>query len=295
MAAPVAGRIGVEPEHPRRGDQLTDEGFDPLRARSMAGDRHRAAFGARLRDRFGVAAVVTADEVAPAVQDQRDVAVWAEHGRTAGAAAQVRGEPPAVEHHDGLRARTRIVAERAQCLAGRRMERAAAARDVAHVEHLDRGQRQRVHALRQLESIELGPALGTRGRRAGQIDGTGLGGAPAGDRPGVVAGIPLLLVGGVVLLVDDDQAEVAERREDRRAGTDTDPGGPGTQSSPLVEPLALREPGVEHGDAVAEPGRDPADRLRGEADLGDEQDRAAAPVQRRLDRGRDRPRSCPSR
>ena len=66
-----------------------------------------------------------------------------------------------------------------------------------------------VDALGQLEPIELGPALGTRGRRAGQIDGTGLGGAPAGDRPGVVAGIALLLVGGVVLLVDDDQAEVA--------------------------------------------------------------------------------------
>jgi hypothetical protein len=41
---------------------------------------------------------------------------------------------------------------------------------------------------------------------------------------------------------------------------------------------------VEDGEAVAEAGAEAGDRLRREADLGDEDDRAAAALQRRLDR-----------
>ena len=42
---------------------------------------------------------------------------------------------------------------------------------------------------------------------------------------------------------------------------------------------------MEDGEAVAEPGAEARHRLRGEADLGDEDDRAAAALERRLDRG----------
>ena len=42
---------------------------------------------------------------------------------------------------------------------------------------------------------------------------------------------------------------------------------------------------MEDGDPVAEPGPEAGHRLRRQADLGDEDDRRAAPVERRLDRG----------
>ena len=44
-----------------------------------------------------------------------------------------------------------------------------------------------------------------------------------GDQPRVVARVALVLVGAVVLLVDDDQPEVGDRREDRAARPDADP------------------------------------------------------------------------
>ena len=44
----------------------------------------------------------------------------------------------------------------------------------------------------------------------------------SGDAAGVVARVALVLVGGVVLLVDDDQPESVDRREDRRARADAD-------------------------------------------------------------------------
>ena len=88
-----------------------------------------------------------------------------------------------------------------------------------------------------------------------------------------------------MLLVDDDQAEVGERREDGRARPDADAGLPGAEPPPFIEALALGEPGVEHRHTIAEPGRDPPDGLRGEADLGDEQDRRPAALEGRLDRG----------
>ena len=86
-----------------------------------------------------------------------------------------------------------------------------------------------------------------------------------------------------MLLVDDDQAEVAERREDGGPRADADAGRAGAQPPPLVEALALGEAGMEDGHAVAEARGDAADRLRGQADLGNEQDRAAAALERRLD------------
>ena len=112
-----------------------------------------------------------------------------------------------------------------------------------------------------------------------------LGGAAAGDRAGVVAGVALLLVGGVVLLVDHDQAEVAQRREDGRARPDADARLAAAQPLPLVVALAVGEGRVQDGEAVAEPGPEARHRLRRQADLGDQHDRPLAPRQRRLDRG----------
>ncbi len=88
-----------------------------------------------------------------------------------------------------------------------------------------------------------------------------------------------------MLLVDHDQAEVADRREDGRAGADADAGLAAAQAPPLVVALAGGESRVEDREAVAEAGAEARHGLRREADLGDEDDRAAAALQRRLDRG----------
>ena len=147
------------------------------------------------------------------------------------------------------------------------------------------GMRQAVDPARQLQARQLQPGLRARRRGAGDEHGAAVLGAVAGDGAGVVGRVALLLVGGVVLLVDDDQAEVADRGEDGRARADADARLAAAQPPPLVVALAGREGRVEDREAVAEAGAEAGDGLRGEADLGDEDDRAAAALQRRLDRG----------
>ena len=120
------------------------------------------------------------------------------------------------------------------------------------------------------------------------------------DVPSVVPRGLVLLVGRLVLLVDDDQPQVPDRGEDGRAGPDDDPRLAGGEREPAVEPLALAQVAVPDDAPVArgdrgEPGPQPGDALRGQRDLGNEVDRRfrrpGAP--RRSLAGR--PPSCPSR
>ena len=83
-----------------------------------------------------------------------------------------------------------------------------------------------------------------------------------------------------MLLVDDDQAEPLDRREDGRARPDADARGAGAQAAPLVVALAGRELGVQDRDGVAEAVDEAADDLRRQRDLGDEHDDAAVVLAR---------------
>ena len=87
-----------------------------------------------------------------------------------------------------------------------------------------------------------------------------------------------------MLLVDDDQADLLQRREHRRARADAHPGLPRAQPLPFVVALPPRERRVEHRDDVSEAFLEPRGRLRGEADLGYEHDRRASGAERLLDR-----------
>ena len=60
-----------------------------------------------------------------------------------------------------------------------------------------------------------------------------------------------------MLLVDDDQPEVGDRREDRRARADADPRLAAAQPVPLVAALARAQPRVQHRDPVAEARAEP--------------------------------------
>ncbi len=109
-------------------------------------------------------------------------------------------------------------------------------------------------------------------------------GSLLGHRAGVVAGIALVLVGGLVFLVHDDQADVAQRREYGRARSHAHPCLATAQAVPLVVALALAQGRVHHGHDVAEPGLEAPHGLGRERDLGHEHDRPAPRRQRRLHR-----------
>ena len=82
-----------------------------------------------------------------------------------------------------------------------------------------------------------------------------------------------------MLLVDADEAEVRDRREDGGACTDDDGRLAGDDPLALVAALRLGQAGVQHGDPVAEAGLEASQRLRRQGDLGDEHDRALAPFE----------------
>ncbi len=111
--------------------------------------------------------------------------------------------------------------------------------------------------------------------------------APAEDDreiTGVVAHAFVLLVRVVVLLVDDDQAELAERREQGGARADRHRRLPGPDPPPLREALGPGEAGVQDRDVVAEARAEAADELRREPDLGDEHQHLAPLADRVLRR-----------
>ena len=134
-------------------------------------------------------------------------------------------------------------------LAGPRMKRPRHA--AAHVDDLHRRQPPSVHAARQLEPLELVPALGPRGRRPAEQHRAVLGGTPPRHLTGVVARIALLLVGGVVLLVDHDQAGIAYGGEDGRARSNADPGL--ARSAAAATRRSARRPAS--GNGAAQPSR----------------------------------------
>ena len=86
-----------------------------------------------------------------------------------------------------------------------------------------------------------------------------------------------------MLLVDDDEAHVGQRREQRAAGTDDDARLPAADEVPLVEALALAHARVHDGHRVAEAAAEAPHGLRRERDLGHEHARRAARRKRALD------------
>ena len=147
----------------------------------------------------------------------------------------------------------------------------------AHVEHAHgRKAAPAADPLRQPHPAQAVRGLRARRGRAGQQAGAGPAGALGRDVAGVVARVALVLVGGVVLLVDHDQAEPRHRREDGRARADDDPRLAGAQPPPLVVALAVRERGVQQRDRVAEARLEAGDGLRRQRDLRDEHDHALA-------------------
>lgn len=73
-----------------------------------------------------------------------------------------------------------------------------------------------------------------------------------------------LLIGAVVLFIDDDDPEIGHRREDGRSGADRDPDFPFAQQFPGMAPFTEASPMMDDGDFLRKAGAESFDRLRGE-------------------------------
>ena len=208
-----------------------------------------------------------------------DVAVRARPGVAAVAAGQQRGVAAPVEEEDHLVAgldRLRHGAATAAARAGRARRACRRSRGAAAAEPSTRRGRSAWRAVRA-------KALDARRGRAQHERGAGARRPPARHRARVVARVVVLLVRGVVLFVDDDQPQVAEGREHRRAGAEHEARAPLGGGAPGRQALAGREAGVEHGDPLArEARREARDRLAGEADLGHQHEDAVPGAQHGL-------------
>ena len=272
--AALLDRVGIEPEALELGNVRFELALEALRACADPRELDRPAGRAGLRRGLRVAR--SGDSGAP-----RRGAARARR-RSSGSACvspQARQcsagrDSAAVEQQDRLAA---LLGDLPQLREERRRQRIAGL-----AAQVDDAHRRASHAdpLAELEVLEGLPAL-RAGRRAAVDRDRSLERRPLGrDRPRVVARVGLLLVGRVVLLVDADQAEPGQRREDRGARADHDRRLAGGDPLALVTALCVGQRRVQDRHPVAEPRAKAAHGLRRERDLGDEDDHAEPAAQR---------------
>jgi hypothetical protein len=230
---------------------------------------------------------VAGAEAAALVEHQGDAAVGTAQRLPAGAADDDRGGATTVEEEDRLPPGVGALGQGA--LQGERQRAAiAGAQLLAQVDDLDRGQRPPRDAVGQAGELEVAAVsaeegLQARRRRAQHHRGAAQPAQLEGGLDGVVAGHAVLLVGGGVLLVDHHHAELGDRREDGAARAHHHVGPARADAPPGGRPLRVGERRVEQRHSAGEAGREAADGLRGEADLGHQHQRPAA----RRERGGD--------
>ena len=212
------------------------------------------------------------------MQGERNVAAPAPPRLRAGAAVESRGGPAPVLEDDRAAAAVLDLAERVE---QRPRQRVAAVQP--QVDDVDPGQAPADAGREAQPSGNAVPDLGPRRRAPVDRDRALEPGALGRNPAGVVPRVGLVLVRGVVLLVDDDDAEIGDRGEHRGPRADDHAGLPGGDAAVLGAAPAPAEAAVQHRDRCAEPGREPGGDLRRERDLGDEHDRPPPELERVLD------------
>ena len=226
--------------------------------------------------------------VAGLVEDERPVAVRARLDVAAVAAQHDRRGPAAVDDEDRLVAAARIQRRERRGQPARDQPAIAVPKLLAEVDDFDRrrlARRPRRQDDPAICPVASPPDAVDRRRRAAEDDGRP---RQLAELDRGVAGLeprrPVALVGGLVLLVDDDDADVAERGEDRepRPGHDVDVAGP--DPPPLVGALAVRQPRMDQRDPDAEVRPEPVDDRHRERDLRHEDEGRPAGLERGHDR-----------
>ena len=279
--------VGVDAADAGAGQQRGDLLLELLGAAAQRRDIGVAAVRAGARHALGEAAVVAAQRAVGLVEDAPCAAVRAAALPATGAAVQHRRVAAAVEQQQALlAARDALLDRRLQRRRQHRGLRAARARQPVHVEHAHRRQCAASHARGQREP-RVAPLLGTLPglqRRRGRPQDHRHALEPAAvDREVArrVARPLLLLVGRIVLLVDDDQPRPWQRREDRHARAQHEVGAAGQRQQPVAQPLRRRQPAVQADQHPAGEARGEARlELRREVDLGHQHQRLPAGVQR---------------
>ncbi len=215
---------------------------------------------------------------------QSDGAVLALQLFAAGAADHGKGVAAAIEQDHRLLAaierRARLLDQRAR----KELVLAGLLKLLAHVDQFDCGQRPVHHAIKQLDACIFAargvlPAFQRRRGRTQHRDRAGQFGAHHGHVAGVVARRLLLLITLVVLLVDQNQAEVRRGGENSRAGADNDRRFAAPDAPPLLAALLGGQRGVQQRDLLPEGLVEQADGLRRQPDFGHQQNRGQASVE----------------
>ncbi len=92
-----------------------------------------------------------------------------------------------------------------------------------------------------------------------------------------------MLVAAVVLLVEDDEADVRQRREQRRTRADHHLNQPFAGAPPGVVAFAFAQAAVDDGDLFGESSSDTANGLRGQRDFRHAEDGLPSLCQRQFD------------
>ena len=246
--------VAIEPADPQLRVPLADLALDALGAAAEVADPRRRAGRAARGRRPGAAAVMAAQRGPGPVVDERPVAVGARLHVAAVPAHHDRRRPAPVDHEDGalavLGVERRRAPPRARPTAARDCRRRAprAGRRRSTLGSVPAGRAG--STARRYRPARAWPMLSTDGVALPEDDGRA--GDP-GELDGGVARLqprrPVALVGGVVLLVDDHQADVRERRHERDPRPDDDVRLAGPDPPPLVGALALAQRRVQQRDA----------------------------------------------
>ncbi len=190
------------------------------------------------------------------------------------------GEPPSVQKEEGLPSSGEVLTEGLPEFV---REDGAFFLLLPHVDNLDRGQGPPLNALVQFQEPKLLRhrivirLQGGRGRSEYQHRFTEFS-PDRGQVPGIISQLFLLFVGGFVLLVDDDHPQALEGGEDGRTSPYNDIHLSLSDPPPLIIPLTPGEPAVKRGYPPTEPLEKLPDELRGQGDLGNQNDGLSPPL-----------------
>ena len=259
--------------------QLRQGALEPLRAEAQRQQILIAAFGAGPGHRLGVTAVMAAQRSLGAMDDQPRGAARALRLPTAPRTEERGRESAPVDEQQRLLAPADALGDGgAQPWAHALVSVRAPVGNEAHRRH----GRSRTGAAWEQEA-SVAPAsrgrVALQGRRRTAQDDRHVAQSRTIDRnvSRVVAHAVLLLERPVVLLVDDDQAEPRQRREDRQSCAHDELRIASGSGEPMVEPLGRRQRAVQNRDARSRQRHSNALlKLRRQIDLGYEQQRLPA-------------------
>ena len=277
MRAGHGNGVGIHAQRLHAGEQRVEIRLDALRP--VAEKAQLAAADRALRiDPPAVAAVVADEHLVALMIRQADAAVRARIGRAALGAGDDLTRAAPVEKQNTLLAAAEILLQLA-IEHGADGAGGAVAQFLLHIGDDDVRQLTGIEPIRQ-RKVMIAPGLGViaadnvRRCRAEQQQRTVLGAAELGHVARVIARRALGLIGVLLLLVDDEQAEILHGCENRAARADNDARETRADAFPLVVALRERQAAVQNGDRVTEIGGKRLDHLRRQRNLRHEQDRA---------------------